>query len=229
MANPVTQIPFDLGHRPALERGDFLIAPSNQDAVAWLDLWPQWPAPVLILYGPVGSGKSHLAAVWCEQSNAACIDIRTLTQAAAGEIAAQCHHLILDDADSIIGNLEREKGLFHLYNMFKEERRSLLMILKDPPVRRTFALPDLASRLRAAPAVAIREPDDHLLAALLIKLFSDRQLRIGAEVLDYILPRIERSFEAAQRLVTLADQKALAEKRAVSIPLIRDLLTQAGG
>lgn len=222
-----TQIPFDLGHRTAWGRDNFLVSPSNQDAVAWLDLWPEWPAPALILYGPIASGKSHLGAVWCEQSRAACIDIKELSPHTVADIALQCEHLILDDADNIIGNLEREKGLFHLYNIFKEERRSFLMILEEPPVRRTFALPDLASRLRAAPAVSIREPDDQLLAALLVKLFSDRQLRIGADVIHYIVPRIERSFEAAQKLVMQADSKALIEKRAVSIPLVREIIKAA--
>lgn len=224
---PSIQIPLDLGQRSANAREDFLITPSNQDAVAWIDLWPDWPAPALILYGPKASGKSHLAAVWCEKTGAACTDIRQLSQDTAGDIASQCKHLILDDADTIIGNVDREKGLFHLYNIFKEERRSFLLVLQDPPVRRTFAIPDLASRLRAAAAVAINEPDDQLLAALLVKLFSDRQLRVGVDVINYILPRIERSSEAVQNLVRAADQKALIEKRPVSIPLIREILIQA--
>lgn len=219
-----TQIPFDLGHRVAWGRDDFLVSPSNQDAVAWLDLWPDWPAPALILYGPVASGKSHLGAVWSEQSRAACIDIKELSPKTVADIAIQCEYLILDDADNIIGNLEREKGLFHLYNIFKEEKRSFLMILEEPPVRRTFTLPDLASRLRAAPAVSIQEPDDQLLAALLVKLFGDRQLRVGADVIHYIVPRIERSFQAVQKLVVEADTKALVEKRPVSIPLIREII-----
>jgi len=223
------QIPFDLGHRAAHAREDFLIAPNNQDAVAWLDLWPQWPAPIVILYGPKASGKSHLGAVWCEQTRAACIDIKTLSQQSAGEISAQCQHLILDDADDIIGDLDCEKGLFHLYNIFKEEQRSILMIIEDAPVRREFQLPDLASRLRAAPAVSIQEPDDQLLSALLVKQFSDRQLRIGADVIHYILPRIERSFAAVQDLVMRADEKALSEKRGISTKLIRDIFIQMEG
>jgi len=224
MGEASIQIPFDYGHRAAHAREDFMIAPSNEDAVAWLDLWPDWPAPSLILYGPNASGKTHLADVWCQQSAAACIDIKTLSQDTAGEIAAQCQHLILDNADSIIGNVEQEKGLFHLYNIFKEEKRSFLMVLQEPPVRRTFALPDLASRLRAAPTVAIREPDEQLIMALLVKLFNDRQIKIAPDVLNYIVLRIERSFEAVSKLVAQADKKALAEKRRISIPLMKEIL-----
>ena len=205
-------------------RDDFLIAPSNQDAVAWIDLWPDWNAPALILYGPVSSGKSHLAAVWGEKSGSAFVQIDTLNDSSIRSIAQQARHLILEDADTLIGNVEGEKGLFHLYNLFKEEGRSLLITLQEPPVRRSFALPDLASRLRAAPTVAIREPDDILLGAVLIKLFNDRQLRVGQDVIKYILFHMERSFEAAGRVVDLADRKALTEKRAVSVPLLKEIL-----
>lgn len=224
MADPAHQIPLDLGHRTALGRVDFLIAPGNRDAVAWIDLWPEWPAPALILYGPPASGKSHLAAVWQERSKAGRIRGEDLSESTVRDIAAQNRHLVVENADTLIGALPLEKGLFHLYNIFREEGRSLLLTLQDPPVRRSFALPDLASRLRAAPGVAIREPDDDLLAAVLVKLFRDRQLLLGAEVLAYIMPRIERSFEAASALVDAADRKAMAEKRAVSVPLIREIL-----
>jgi DnaA regulatory inactivator Hda len=227
MAEPAMQLPLDLGHRTAMGRDDFLIAPSNQDAVAWIDLWPEWPAPCLILYGPVASGKSHLCAVWRERADAQAVSAADLKDSTVRDIAASGRHIVLDDVDSLIGTVDGEKGLFHLYNIFKEERRSILLTLCDPPVRRAFALPDLASRLRAAPAVAIREPDDQLLAAVLVKLFNDRQLRVSQEVLAYILPRMDRSFEAASALVAAIDSRALAEKKAVSIPLVKLILQDA--
>lgn len=219
------QIPFDLGHRAAMGRDDFLVSPSNQDAVAWIDLWPEWPAPILILYGPIASGKSHLAAVWGEKANAACVHPATLNDSSIRDIAQAARHVILEDADNLIGNVDAEKGLFHLYNLFKEEKRSVLMTLQEPPVRRAFAVPDLASRLRAAPAVAIREPDDALLGAVLVKLFNDRQLRVGSDVVKYILSHMERSFEEARRIVAEADLRAMTEKRAVSVPLLKEIFS----
>jgi chromosomal replication initiation ATPase DnaA len=219
------QIPFDLGHRTAMGREDFLIAPSNQDAVAWIDLWPEWPAPVIILYGPVASGKSHLAAVWGERANAACVNPKTLNDSSIRDIASAARHIILEDADNLIGSVEGEKGLFHLYNLFKEEKRSVLMTLQEPPIRRSFAVPDLASRLRAAPAVSIREPDDALLGSILVKLFSDRQLRVSQDAVKYILSHMERSFEEARRIVAEADSRAMIEKRAVSVPLLKEILS----
>lgn len=228
MGEALQQIPLDLGNRTALGRNDFLVAPCNQDAVAWIDLWPEWPAPCLVLYGPVASGKTHLGAVWAERSSAICVKASDVTDDASRDIADMNHHVIIEDGDNLIGNITGEKGLFHLYNIFKEEQRSFLLSVQEPPVRRSFALPDLASRLRAAPSVAIREPDEQLLGALLVKLFNDRQIRVGADALHYILPRIERSFEAVRDLVEQADRRAMIEKRKISIPLLRDLLSEDG-
>ena len=187
------QYPLDLGHRTAMGRQDFLVTEANRDAVRWLDLWPDWPAPALILYGPPACGKTHLAAVWAAQSGAA-----RLTPAHVPADLPESGHLILDEADALIGARESEEALFHLYNRFKEEGRSLLLLLNDPPIRRDFVLPDLASRLRAAPCVSVLEPDDTLLAAVMVKLFADRQLKVGEEVIAYILPRLERSFAAVR-------------------------------
>lgn len=224
MSGYAEQIPLDLGHRTAMGREDFLVAPGNQDAVAWIDLWPEWPAPALVLYGPVASGKSHLAAVWCDQSGAAKISAQDLNEKSVEAVAARAKHLMIDDADALIGDVAREKALFHLYNMFKEEKRTLLLTMQDAPIRRAFTLPDLASRLRAAPCVSIREPDDALLAAVLVKLFNDRQLRVSSEVIHYILPRIERSFDAARSLVQKLDEAALSSKSDLTIPFVRKYL-----
>ena len=227
MTNAMQQIPLNLGDRTALGRDDFLVAPNNHDAVAWIDLWPEWPAPCLVLYGPVASGKTHLGAVWSERSAAICVKASHVNEDFIREVAEMNHHVIIEDADELIGNIQGEKGLFHLYNIFKEEGRSLLLTLNEPPVRRSFALPDLASRLRAAPSVAIREPDEQLIEALLVKLFNDRQIRVGYDAIQYILPRIERSFEAVRDLVEQADERAMIEKRGLTIPLLREILNPA--
>lgn len=224
MSLAAAQIPLDLGHRPAQGREDFLIAPSNQDAVAWIDRWPDWAAPALVIYGPVASGKSHLAAVWGERSGGAKIDTAMLVEKEASQIAETAEHLIIDNIDLWLGDRAAETTLFHLYNLMREEQRSLLLTMNMAPSHISFAIPDLASRLRAAPAAAIQPPDDTLLAALLVKLFADRQLQVSCEVLNYLLPRMERSFAAAHELVREADRLALAEKRPVSVPLVRRVL-----
>jgi chromosomal replication initiation ATPase DnaA len=220
------QIPFDLGHRAAYGRQDFLVAPCNRDAVAWIDMWPEWPAPALTLYGPAACGKTHLAAVWAENNGAVFTDTTKLADIGAEALAAAGEHLVIDHVDPWFGDSAAETALFHLYNIMKEEGRSLLLTMRMAPVHADFAVPDLASRLRAAPAMAIHTPDDTLIAAILVKLFADRQLRVDREVIAYIVPRIERSFAAVAALADAADRLALAEKRGISVPLMRRILLQ---
>lgn len=219
------QLTLDLGHRSALGRDDFLIAPGNQDAVSWIDMWPEWPAPVLVLHGPAACGKTHLAAVWKDLSRAVSVDPATLATTSADDILARGQHFLIDPVDPWIGEREAETTLFHLYNLAKENRRTILMTMRTAPVRLAFAIPDLASRLRAAPSVAIQPPDEMLLGAVLVKMFNDRQINISEDVLNYVLPRMERSFASAREIVEKADQIALAEKKPVTIALIRHILT----
>lgn len=218
------QLTLDLGHRSALERGDFLIADSNRDAVSWIDLWPEWPAPALVLYGPAACGKTHLAAVWNAQTQAVSINPDELCKASADDLFARGPHYLIDPVDPWIGDRDAETTLFHLYNLTRENGRSMLLTMRMPPVRLAFAIPDLASRLRAAPGVAIHAPDETLLGAVLVKMFSDRQIQIGEDILSYLLLRMERSFAAARDLVEKTDQLALAEKKPVSLSLIRHVL-----
>jgi DnaA regulatory inactivator Hda len=215
------QIPLDLIHRPAQGREDFLVAPSNQEAVSWVDQWPNWPAPALILYGPASSGKTHLAAVWKNKCNAKFLNSESLDKMEADEISNLAEHIVIDHVDPWFGDKKAETTLFHLYNIMKEEDRSLLITSRVAPSHVSFLIPDLASRLRAAPLATIHSPDDTLLCALLVKLYADRQIKINQDILNYVLPRMERSFYAAKNLVEKSDKLALSEKRPISIPLMR--------
>ncbi len=218
------QIPFDLGSRHAYGRDDFQVGESNAAAVGWIDRWPKWPAPVMILQGPAASGKSHLAAVWQEISSAAVINPEMLTTKQAEELFELGDTFVLDGLDPWLGDRAAESTLFHLYNMLKEEQKTMMITMRMSPTATDFILPDLASRFRAAPSVGIHAPDDMLLASVLIKLFSDRQLSVSNDVITYLLPRMERSFSAAREVVERADRRALSEKRGISIPLMCKVL-----
>jgi chromosomal replication initiation ATPase DnaA len=222
------QLIFDLGHRVALGREDFLIASSNRDATAWIDRWPDWPAPACIVYGPPASGKTHLAEVWKNMSGAQWLASKDLPDCRAEELAGGRAHLVIDGPDPWIGDESVEKTLFHIYNIFKEQGRSLLLTMRSAPGSQPFAIRDLASRLRAAPAAAIAPPDDVLLAAILVKLFNDRQLRVSEDVLRYAVPRMERSFAAARDLVGKVDMVAMQQKREITIPLMRRIMAESG-
>ena len=210
---------FDWGVRPALGREDFLVAPCNEAAVAWLDRWPDWPGPALVIHGPSGSGKSHLAEVWRRRSGADIVPAARLSHAAA-DAGHAASALVVDGLDGPI----EERALLHTYNGIAERGGHLLLTARTPPAHWPLALPDLASRLRLAPAAALGLPDDALLGALMLKLFADRQIAVAPEVPAYVVPRIERTFEAVARLVEHLDRAALAEGRPITVPLVRMVL-----
>ena len=217
------QLPLDLGHRPAMGMDDFLVADGNRDAVAWLDRWPNWPGSALVLHGATGCGKTHLAHVWRAASGATLTTGPALAAADPPGLLAGVRAVAVDDADRLSGAVA-EETLLHLINLVAESGCFLLLTGASAPARWPFALPDLTSRLRAMPAVAVGAPDDALLSAVLVKLFADRQLAASAEVVAYVVPRMERSFAAARRLVGALDAASLSRRQAVTVPLARAVL-----
>ena len=214
------QLVLDLGHRSAHGVDDFLVAPCNRDAVAWLDRWPDWPAPALALFGPAACGKTHLAHIWMTRSGAQMLSAARLAESAPDRLLAQTPNMVVDDAGPGID----ERSLLHLYNMVGEAGGHLLLTGRIAPARWAVGLADLRSRLNAAPAVAIGRPDDALIGAVLVKLFADRQLQVDGEVLAYVVARMERTFAAARALVAALDRSALAAHRRITIPLAREVM-----
>lgn len=219
----VTQLPLDLRHREALGREDYFVSDGNKIIVNWLDKWPEWPTHTLIIYGPKASGKTHLLSVWAEKSKAGVFDIKELLER-GWESFSDYEHLAIDNIDAAIGDREKETELFHLYNDMKTRDGTLLLTSEKNISVSEFALPDLASRLRASTVASSGEPDDDLLPIVLLKLFKDKQLPVTNEVIQYIIPRIERSYKAIQTLVDETNKLSLSEKRSITIPLVRDVL-----
>ena len=215
------QLVLDLPHRPAQGREDFLVAACNEDAVSWIDRWPDWQGGSLALYGATGSGKSHLAEVWRARSGGVLIDASDLTVSAVPEIA-RAGAVILNHADAV----GEEVALLHLINLLRQDGGFLLCLSDEAPGRWNTQLADLRSRLIAMQSVGIAEPDDHLLGAVMLKLLSDRQLRVPLEVISFLVARIERSFAAARTMVVMLDRLAAGEMRPLTIALARKALAQ---
>lgn len=223
-ATSLQQLTFNLAARPALGIGDFFVSPSNERAVGWIDRWPDWPSHALVVSGPPACGKSHLAHVWQAKSDAPRLlyaDIASLE----GTLSSH-RHLVVEDIDIDTPDPAREEALLHAFNWTRERGGYLLMTAQSAPARWNLALPDLSSRLKTVHLAEITAPDDSLLAALMLKLFDDRQLKVGSDVILFLLGRTDRSFAAVAALVDALDRASLVSRRNITVPLAREVLNR---
>lgn len=214
------QLALDLPVAHFVAREDLVRGAANSIAVDMIDSWPDWPGNVVVLAGPVGSGKSHLAGVWAQKSNA---KILTMGQLNTLEDDRQNNRpLLLEDA--ISGHID-ETQLFHVLNIKRATGSSVVITSRTWPTDWGIDLPDLNSRLRAAQLVELGEPDDPLLRGVLFKLFADRQLPVDPSVIDFLVVRMERSLEAANKIVAHLDNTGLAQNRKITRKLAGEVLS----
>ncbi|MCC7016662.1 MAG: DNA replication protein [Rhodospirillales bacterium] len=209
-----------LPHEESFAREDFLQSASNASALALVEAWPDWPVPLAVIFGEAGVGKSHLAAIWAARAGARFLSGRALSSADL-PIALATGALVLEDVSE--GRVD-ETALFHLLNLAREQGAFVLITAPAAPAGWKLRTPDLASRLRAAPALEISTPDEALLRAVFVKLFADRQLRVDEALVNYLLARTERSVPAARALVDLLDHEALRRQRPITRALAAELL-----
>lgn len=216
------QLGLELPSIAALGREDFLVAPSNALAVALIDSWPNWPSGKLALSGPAGSGKTHLTHVWAARSGAQILDAQALAEVDIPALASG--PVAIENVPDIAGNEAAETALFHLHNLCLANGHALLVTGAGALPNWPIALPDLKSRLQGAVSAELAAPDDTLLAAVLVKQFADRQLAPPADVIPYLVKRIDRSFEAARDIVAILDHESLARKKPITRPFASAVL-----
>lgn len=225
MPDAPKQLALDLPLEPRFGREDFLVSPSNERAYGQIERWPDWPDSILLLAGPRGSGKSHLAAIWAAEAHGWTID--------AFEVAMErVPHLVSNGAlviEDIHSGEADEPALFHLLNLARERKAFVVLTSAVPVERLPIRTPDLESRLRLAPAVSLDPPDDALLRAVLVKLFVDRQLVVDTTVVDYLTLRIERSLAAAAEIVAALDREALSRGRRITRPMAAEIVGRIEG
>lgn len=217
------QLPLDLAHRDALGRDDLIEGASNRAAIAMVESWPHWASAIGLIVGPIGSGKSHIAAVWRDISGAAVLDA-----AAIGAEAIETAHERCILIDGVAPGRLDERGLFHLVNTIRASGRHLLLTAREAPSAWGVVLPDLLSRLRSAAIVPIEAPDDDLLARVITKLFADRQVDVDPQVVLYLMRHMERSLGAANAIVTALDRMALARKTRITRALAAEVIDEKG-
>lgn len=222
---PPRQLTLALQHLEAFGAEDFFMSASNASAVDLIEKWPNWPHLGAVVVGPTGSGKSHLAHVWRARSNAQILSAQHVTEADVPHLNAD-HGVVVEDLDAGIND---QRALFHILNLAREAKFSVLFTTRQAPGELDVTLPDLRSRLRALPVVTIDMPDEGLLRAVVIKLMSDRQLQVEPHVVNYMVTRMERSMQAARELVSRIDAIALAQKRPITRALVADALRSLDG
>jgi chromosomal replication initiation ATPase DnaA len=222
MAIRPRQLALALDHAESYAREDFLSGPCNEGPLQLIDDWPQWPANVLALVGPEGSGKTHLAMIWAAVAGARVISARALREAELPSALAT-GALVVEDA--AMGADDR--ALFHLINLAREEEASLLFTARNAPATWPVVIPDLASRLRALPVLTLQAPDDAMLRAVIVKLAADRQLMLDESVVSYLSTRIERSFAAARAALIALDNEALRQGRPATRALAAEIFREA--
>lgn len=217
----IRQLAFELTPISCLRRADFFSSPANADALAMVDDWAHWPQGKLLLIGPSGSGKTHLAKIWADDTAARIVPAADLADADL-PVLAQSRAIVVEDASEIAGQSAAETALFHLHNMV-HGKGHLLITATAPPRDWGLRLADLLSRMQALAVAQLNPPDDALLSAVLIKLFSDRQITVPPNVIAFLLQRMDRSIAAAQHVVAALDSRALAAGRPVTRALAADL------
>ena len=217
------QLALALPHEERLTRDDFLEGPANEAALALIDRWPDWPNRIMLLVGPEGSGKSHLAAIWAELSGARATSAHVLTAdgvpAALATGALVVEDLRPSDFD--------ERAMFHLMNLARQDDAFVLITARIAPAAIEIELRDLRSRLRAVPVVTLLPPDDLVFRSLILKFCADRQMTVDESVVTYLTTRIERSYVGVRQAVELLDTEALRLGRPVTRALAAELLRDA--
>jgi chromosomal replication initiation ATPase DnaA len=212
-----------LPHAESLTRDNFMEGPANAAGLSLIESWPDWPNRIMLLVGPEGSGKSHLAAIWAERSGARATSAHALTAASVpGALATGA--LAVEDLKPAEFD---DRAMFHLLNLAREDGAYILITARIAPAAFEIELRDLKSRLRAVPVVSLLPPDDLLFRGLIVKFCADRQLSIDESVVNYLATRIERSYAAARQAVDLLDTEALRLGRPVTRALAAELLRDA--
>lgn len=210
------QLTFDLPGRVALGREDFFVSSTNQIAVAAIDGWHDWPGGKMLLIGPAGSGKSHLAHVWAADAGARVVKATELETHDIAQIVDGNPHIALEDIHLIAQDAGAQDAAFHLHNLLLAEGGRLLLTSAHAPAASPMSLPDLQSRIAGTNSAQLAPPDDALLSAVMVKLFADRQVDVPLNVITYLAPRIERSIAGAAEAVRALDRLALAENRPIT-------------
>ena len=203
----------------AYKREDFYVSPSNQEAYDFINSWPRWIKRIVNIFGPSGSGKSHLASIL--KNKTSCLQINS------NELNEKIFIRYKTKETLIIENLDKkisEKLLFSLWNVALQDNKYLMTTSKKPISSYKFKLKDLESRVKSSLIIGINLPNDDLISVILAKNFSDKQIKVEKKHIDYIIKRIDRSYEKISQFIFTLDKYSLKKGSPFSLKLIKEVL-----
>ena len=203
----------------AYKKEDFYVSPSNQEAYDFINKWPKWIKRIVNIFGPSGSGKSHLASILKDKTSYLQIDSNELNEKIFLKFKTK-EVLIIENLDENI----YEKLLFSLWNVVLQDNKYLLITSVKPISSYKFKLRDLISRVNSSLIIGINLPSDDLISVILAKNFSDKQIKVEKKHIDYIIKRIDRSYEKISQFILTLDKYSLKKGSPFGLKLIKEVI-----
>ena len=203
----------------AYKKEDFYVSPSNQEAYDFINSWPKWIKRIINIFGPSGSGKSHLASILKSKTSCLQIDSKELDEKTFLKFKTK-EALIIENMDENIS----EKLLFSLWNIALQDNKYFLITSTKPINSYKFKLRDLISRVNSSLIIGINLPSDDLIGVILAKNFSDKQIKVEKNHIDYIIKRIDRSYEKISQFILILDKYSLKKGSPIGLKLIKEVL-----
>ena len=205
--------------RKAYSKEDFYVSSSNNEAFKLIESWPKWIKKAVNIFGPAGSGKTHLTSILKNKTSLITIESDKLDDEIFFKFKLK-EVLIIENLNENIS----ENILFSLYNVSLQDNKYLLITSQKPINKLNFKLPDLRSRLNSTTIIGIDLPSDELISVILSKNFSDRQIEVEKKHIDYIIKRIDRSYEKISQFISTIDKYSLKKSSPFSLKLIKEVL-----
>ena len=215
----LNQLLLDFNHKKNFNEHDYYVSKSNYFAFNLVDKWPRWEKKILNIHGENFSGKSHLANIFKSKSNALLINSEKIRNEIFKEIKI-FENIILDNFDE---NFD-EKIAYSIFNLVDQDNKYLLINSLKPINEIKFQLPDMISRSKNCLFAEIESPDDDLIFAIILKNFSDRQIKIEKKIIEFIINRIDRSYSKIHEFIYKIDELSLKKKKPINLKTIREIL-----